>query len=144
MYIASYWMQIIPLQWQMLQKVNCDNALGKISKIFMGINVTKWSWENYYKNACVNKISKIYLLYWDVNYKLLNLKWITLFFVITNWMCLLTSCCNLSYWMCMVQVFKVKCTTSITIFYFVVWRILHSNSRLVFAKITREKYSQIN
>jgi hypothetical protein len=144
MYIASYWMQIIPLQWQMLQKVNCDNALGKIYKIFMGINVTKWSWENYYKNACVNKISKIYLLYWDVNYKLLNLKWITLFFVITNWMCLLTSCCNLSYWMCMVQVFKVKCTTSITIFYFVVSRILHSNSRLVFAKITREKYSQIN
>jgi len=144
MYIASYWMQIIPLQWQMLQKVNCDNALGKIYKIFMGINVTKWSWENYYKNACVNKISKIYLLYWDVNYKLLNLKWITLFFVITNWMCLLTSCCNLSYWMCMVQVFKVKCTTSITIFYFVVWRILHNNSRLVFAKITREKYSQIN
>ncbi len=144
MYITSYWMQIIPLQWQMLQKVNCDNALGKIYKIFMGINVTKWSWENYYKNACVNKISKISLLYWDVHYKFLNLKWITLFFVITNWVRLLTSCCNLSYWMCMVQVSKVKCTTSITIFLFCGSRILHSNSRLVFAKITREKYSQIN
>jgi len=144
MYITSYWMQIIPLQWQMLRKVNCDNAFGKIYKIFMGINVRKWSWENYYKNACVNKISKISLFYWDVHYKLLNLKWITLFFVITNWMSLLTSCCNLSYWMCMVQVFKVKCTTSITIFYFVVSWILHSDSRLVFAKITREKYSQIN
>jgi hypothetical protein len=27
--LVSYWMQIIPLQWQMLQKVNCNNVLGK-------------------------------------------------------------------------------------------------------------------
>jgi hypothetical protein len=32
-------------------------------KTFMGINVTKWSWANYYKNAYVNKVSKISLLY---------------------------------------------------------------------------------
>jgi hypothetical protein len=25
--IASYWVQIIPLQWQVLQKVNCNNVL---------------------------------------------------------------------------------------------------------------------
>jgi hypothetical protein len=61
--MTSNWVQIIPLQCQMLLKVNCNNVLGKLLQNFMGINATKWSWTNYYKNACVNKISKISLLY---------------------------------------------------------------------------------
>jgi hypothetical protein len=30
-------------------------------KNLMGINVIKWSWANYYKNAHVNKVSKYFL-----------------------------------------------------------------------------------
>jgi len=34
--IASYSMQIIPLKWKMLQKVNCNNVLGKLLQNFHG------------------------------------------------------------------------------------------------------------
>jgi len=34
--ITSYSMQIIPLKWKMLQKVNCNNVLGKLLQNFHG------------------------------------------------------------------------------------------------------------
>jgi hypothetical protein len=48
-------MQIIPLQWQMLQEVNCNNVLGKLLQKIHGYKS--------YKNACANKVSKVFLLY---------------------------------------------------------------------------------
>jgi hypothetical protein len=42
------------------KKLTAIMSWASFYKNFMGINLTKFTWENYYKNSCANKVSKVF------------------------------------------------------------------------------------
>jgi hypothetical protein len=52
-------MQIIPLMANVTKTFIKIMSCASFFYFIVGINVTKWSWANYYKNACANKVSKV-------------------------------------------------------------------------------------
>jgi hypothetical protein len=61
-------------------------------------------WQKCYKYTCGHKISKWYLIYWEMHYKILNLKWRPFTnLLIINWMCSPIKYYISNYKMCMLR-----------------------------------------